>query len=91
MTRKVNSVEEGRKRIANSLNDGTALEKFKQMLIKLNVEENIANELCYGNTAAVLPMSTYEVEIKSSISGSHYSNPQFLLTSKNDTKYKEKG
>lgn len=90
MTCKVNSVEEGRKRIANSLNDGTALEKFKQMLIKLNVEEKIANELCYGNTAAVLPMSTYEVEIKSSISG-YYTNPQFLLTSKNDTKYKEKG
>lgn len=69
MTGKVNSVEEGRKRIANSLNDGTALEKFKLMLIELNVKEKVAHELCHGDAAAVLPMSKYKVEIKSPISG----------------------
>ncbi|VVC39760.1 Pyrimidine-nucleoside phosphorylase, conserved site,Glycosyl transferase family 3, N-terminal [Cinara cedri] len=69
MTHKVKSVKEGRNRIVKSLNDGTALEKFKQMLIKQKVDENIADELCYGNTAAVLPMAKYVIEIKSPTSG----------------------
>lgn len=69
MTHKVNSVEEGRKRMAESLNNGTALEKFKQMLIKQNVDERIADELCYGNTTAVLPMAKHKIEIKSITSG----------------------
>lgn len=69
MTHKVNSVEEGCKRMAESLNNGTALEKFKQMLIKQNVAERIAHELCYGDTTAVLPMAKLKVEIKSTTSG----------------------
>lgn len=69
MTRKVNSVEEGRRRIAKSLNDGTALEKFKRMLIKQKVDERTANELCYGDAAAVLPMAKYRVKLRSPASG----------------------
>ncbi|XP_022182874.1 thymidine phosphorylase-like isoform X2 [Myzus persicae] len=69
MTHKVSSVNEGRKRMAESLNNGTALEKFKQMLIELRVDERIANELCYGNTTSVLPMAKYVIEIKSLTSG----------------------
>ncbi|XP_060849257.1 thymidine phosphorylase-like isoform X1 [Rhopalosiphum padi] len=69
MTHKVSSVNEGRKRMADSLTNGTALEKFKQMLIELRVNEWIANELCYGNTTAVLPMAKYEIEIKPLTSG----------------------
>ncbi|XP_015376418.1 PREDICTED: pyrimidine-nucleoside phosphorylase-like [Diuraphis noxia] len=69
MTHKVRSVNEGRKRMAQSLNNGTALEKFKQMLIELRVDEQIADELCYGNTTSVLPMAKFVIEIKSSTSG----------------------
>lgn len=69
MTHKVSSVNEGRKRMAESLNNGTALEKFKQMLIELRVDERIADELCYGNTTSVLPMAKFEIEIKSPTSG----------------------
>jgi len=69
MTHKVSSVNEGRKRMAESLNNGTALEKFKQMLIELRVDERIADELCYGNTTSVLPMAKYKIEIKSFTSG----------------------
>lgn len=70
MAHKVKSVEEGRNRIAESLNNGTALEKFKRMLIEQKVDENVADALCYGNdTAAVLPMAKYEIEIDSPTSG----------------------
>lgn len=69
MTNKANTVEEGRKRIAQSLNNGTALEKFKQMLIKQNIDERIADELCYGHTTSILPMAKHEIEIKSQSSG----------------------
>jgi len=55
--------------MAESLNNGTALEKFKQMLIELRVDERIADELCYGNTISVLPMAKFEIEIKSPTSG----------------------
>lgn len=74
ITHKVKSVKEGRKRIIESLNNGTALEKFKEMLIKQKVDENIANELCYGNTTAVLPMAKYKLEIKSPTSGNLLAN-----------------
>ncbi|XP_060872238.1 thymidine phosphorylase-like [Metopolophium dirhodum] len=69
MTHKVSSVNEGSKRMAESLNNGTALEKFKQMLIELRVDERIADELCYGSTTSVLPMAKYEIEIKALTSG----------------------
>lgn len=69
MTHKTNTVEEGRKRIAESLNNGTALEKFKQMLIKQRVDEKIADGLCYGHTAAILPMAKHETKIKLQSSG----------------------
>lgn len=69
MTRKVDSVREGRNLIAKSLNNGTALEIFKQMLIKQKIDEKIADELCYGTATAVLPMAKHVTEIKSSISG----------------------
>jgi hypothetical protein len=69
MTHKVNTVEEGRKRIAESLNNGTALEKFKQMLIKQNIDEMIADGICYGRTIAILPMAKHETKIKSQSSG----------------------
>lgn len=69
MTHKVSSVNEGRKRMAESLNNGTALEKFKQMLIESRVNERLADELCYGNITSVLPMAKYEIEIKSLASG----------------------
>jgi len=69
MTHKVNSVEEGRKRLVESLNNGTALQKFKQMLMNLRVEEKVAHELCYGNPGAILPMAKHKIEIKSLITG----------------------
>lgn len=65
MTHKASSVDEGRKRMAESLNNGTALNKFKHMLIEQRVEERIADELCYGNPVAVLPMANHRIEIKS--------------------------
>lgn len=69
MTHKANTVEEGRKRIAESLNNGTALETFKQMLIKQKIDEKIADGLCYGQTTAILPMAKYETKINSQSSG----------------------
>lgn len=74
MTDKVTTVEEGRNRIVKSLNNGTALEIFKQMLIKQNINERIANELCYGDATAVLPMSKHKIEIKSMTSGNTLAN-----------------
>lgn len=72
MTQKVNSVDEGRLRIIESLKNGSALEKFKQMLIEQKVDEKIANELCYGNTTAVLPMAKHKIEIKSLTTGTKH-------------------
>lgn len=69
MTGKATSVDEGCKLMAESLCNGTALEKFKQMLVTQKVDEKVANELCYGNTAAVLPDPKYTIEIKSQTSG----------------------
>jgi len=69
MTHKVSSVNEGCKRMAESLNNRTALEKFKHMLIESRVDERIADELCYGSTTSVLPMAKYEIEIKALTSG----------------------
>lgn len=69
MTKKVNSVEDGRKRMKESLNNGTAMEKFKQMLIIQRVDEKVANELCYGDVTAVLPMAKHKINIQSLASG----------------------
>lgn len=69
MTQKTHSVDEGRKRIAKTLNDGTALKKFNQMLIEQRVEKQIADQLCYGDPVAVLPMAKHQIEIKSSVAG----------------------
>lgn len=57
--------------MVESLTNGTALEKFKQMLIELKVNEWIADELCYGNTTAILPMAKYKIEIKPLTSGKY--------------------
>lgn len=76
MTRKATSAEEGRRRVAGSLDDGTALEKFKQMLIRQCVDERTANELCYGDAAAVLPTAKYRVELRSPRSGRYVSPPR---------------
>jgi len=70
MTHKTNSVDEGRQRITETLNNGTALEKFKQMLIRQRVSEEVAQQLCYGDSAVVLPMAAHTIEIKSPVAGS---------------------
>lgn len=70
MTHKTKTVDEGRKRVAETLNNGTALEKFKQMLIHQRVSKEVAQQLCYGDCAAVLPMAAHTIEIKSPVAGS---------------------
>lgn len=69
MTHKTKSVNEGRKCIVETLNNGTALEKFKKMLIRQRVSEEVAQQLCFGDSATVLPMAKHTVEIKSPVSG----------------------
>lgn len=44
--KKVNTMKEGQEVIMEKLNNGEALEKFRQMLIGQGVKESVANELC---------------------------------------------
>ncbi|XP_054721743.1 thymidine phosphorylase-like [Uloborus diversus] len=49
--------------ISSVLKDGTALSKFYNMLIQQDVSVETANELCYGDAAAVLPKAPHETSI----------------------------
>jgi len=53
----VSSLENGKKKIEEVLDNGKALNKFKCMLIKQGVEPNIAIELCTSDNNNILPMA----------------------------------
>ncbi|XP_050434287.1 thymidine phosphorylase-like [Adelges cooleyi] len=69
MTKKVESVQKGREVIAKSLVDGSALQTFKNMLVRQGILESVAEELCYGDPKSVLPMAKYIKQFKSTTSG----------------------
>ncbi|XP_029656109.1 thymidine phosphorylase [Octopus sinensis] len=46
MMNKVESLEEGLKRMQGSINDGTALKKLQEMMVAQGVENTIAHQLC---------------------------------------------
>lgn len=49
MMKKVNTLEEGLQKIETAVNDGSALERFQQMLVAQKTDPAIAEKLCKGN------------------------------------------
>ena len=71
MADKVPSAVEGYDRIKSSLVDGSAMDKFKQMIKIQGVSEEVATKLCRKskNFYEVLPLSPHKTELKVAITG----------------------
>ncbi|XP_050544156.1 thymidine phosphorylase-like [Daktulosphaira vitifoliae] len=69
MTKKTDSLKQGRKIIADALNNGTGLQIFKKMLVVQGIYDSVAEELCYGDPTSILPMAKNIKEIKSLTAG----------------------
>ncbi|RZF47018.1 hypothetical protein LSTR_LSTR013809 [Laodelphax striatellus] len=60
---KTSSVEEGELKMREVLENGKALECFKNMLIKQGVSEEVSHQLCFGDTRSALPQAKYQTRI----------------------------
>ena len=70
MGKKADSFDEGYQKIWSVLHDGSAKQKFKEMIIAQGVDESVAEELCSGsNSFDVLPLSRFKTEINVDIEG----------------------
>ncbi len=68
---KVQNPEEGSRRIEAALCDGTALERFRLMLVSQGVAEDVASRLCRktGDVFDVLPRASTRTDLLASCSG----------------------
>ncbi|XP_018897804.2 thymidine phosphorylase [Bemisia tabaci] len=69
MSNLASSVEAGKSMIGEVLKNGKALEKFYAMICAQGVNENVAETLCFGDMATVLPQAKHKVQINSHQSG----------------------
>lgn len=74
---KADNTAQGRDMILETLKNGTALDRFKRMLINQNVMPDVAHELCYGNVESVLPRAKYSSLLVTSTSGIPYMKFRF--------------
>ena len=63
MSGKVLSQQSGASAICRALLDGTALSKFRQMIVKQGVEQVNADDLCGGKEESVLPRAKYQTTL----------------------------
>lgn len=63
------SFNQGEKMIKQSLDDGSALKKFYEMLLIHGVQEKHAKELCYGDVSKVLPSAKNKTAVTANNSG----------------------
>src|SRR5688572_28490388 len=65
------SLEEGVAKIAHALEDGSALEKFRQMLKSQGVASNVADVLCSKDKDVfqILPKASHKTDVTSLESG----------------------
>ena len=61
------SFEEGKREVSRVLHDGSALEKFHQMLMAQGVSPQDAKEMCYGQS--VMKVSRHQTEFKAEVGG----------------------
>lgn len=67
---KVDSLEGGKQQISDALDSGSALERFRMMLIGQGVQEDVAQRLCGPEgTGGVLPKATTVTPLKSEYDG----------------------
>ena len=62
------SFEEGKREISRVLHDGSALEKFYQMLMAQGVSPPDAKDMCYGQSS-VMKVSRHQTEFKAGVGG----------------------
>lgn len=63
------SVERGTRLVADALADGSALAKFREMLVCQGVSEQDAQELCHGDPWKVLPRATTVEDVHATAAG----------------------
>ena len=63
------SAEDGARTVAKTLTDGSALAKFRQMLVCQGVSERDAEELCHGDTWSVLSRATAVEDVHTADAG----------------------
>ncbi|XP_075234938.1 thymidine phosphorylase-like isoform X2 [Lycorma delicatula] len=69
MSGKADTLESGKKMIKEVLKNNKALECFYKMLIDQGVQEEICNNLCYGDKTKALKLAKYQTEILASKTG----------------------
>ena len=55
--------------IKDTLQNGTALDRFEKMLVCQNVDEAVARELCRGDVRKVLPRAQSVTPLLTAVSG----------------------
>jgi thymidine phosphorylase len=65
----VESLELGKQRIKEMLDNGKAMEKFQQMLVRQGVEPKIAAELCTADNNNILPMASMTTSLVCRVGG----------------------
>ncbi|CAL8105098.1 unnamed protein product [Orchesella dallaii] len=68
-TGKATSVEDGKSKILQAIRDGSALQKFQDMLVGQGVDAEVAQEVSFGNIWKHLPASVNVTHITASSSG----------------------
>lgn len=69
MVGKEGSLEKGQDRIRTAISSGSALAKFKEMLIGQGTEVGVAHELCYGDIWKHLPKAEKVIRVLAPVSG----------------------
>ncbi|KAF6216940.1 hypothetical protein GE061_001291 [Apolygus lucorum] len=69
MSGKVKNEEEGRKKIREVLDNGKALDKFREMMLHQGVDPVVAKSLCYDDYRSILPVASKTTDILATTSG----------------------
>jgi thymidine phosphorylase len=70
MTDRVKTFDEGVDVVVRKLEDGSALEKFKEMIAAQGVDENTAAKVAnYDTISTVLPKAKFQTDLKSESTG----------------------
>jgi thymidine phosphorylase len=66
---KADSLEIGKQLILNTITDGSAIKKFRDMMVSQGTKEEVAEEICFGDKWKFLPKSQNIETINSDHSG----------------------
>ncbi|ODN06533.1 Thymidine phosphorylase [Orchesella cincta] len=68
-TGKASSVNDGKSQILQVIKDGSALQKFQDMIVGQGVDNKVAQEICFGNIWKILPAAENILQITATSTG----------------------